>query len=302
MQPTLLVLAAGIGSRYGGMKQAEPVGPAGETLIDYAVYDALRAGFARVVFVIRREMESAFRESIANRFDTQIPVEYAYQQLDSCTGGFVAPPDRSKPWGTGHAVLVAADLINGPFAAINADDFYGAAAFQQLAEQLRGAKDSSVADYSMVGFVLLNTLSDFGSVARGVCKCDENSFLQKIVEITDIRKDGDRAKYRDDAGKMHPLAGTETVSMNMWGFTPSIFDHLRHGFAAFLQEHGHDPGAEYFLPTQINTLIATGQARVKVLSSQDTWFGVTYPQDKPRVMRAIRKLTARGDYPQRLWT
>jgi len=301
MEPTLLILAAGIGSRYGGLKQTDPIGLGGETIIDYSVYDAIGAGFGRLVFVIRREIESAFRESIASRFDSTIPVEYVYQEMDACTGGFTVPSGRSKPWGTGHAVLVAEKLIDGPFAVINADDFYGATSFRLLAEHLHGACDTSVADYSMVGFVLRNTLSDFGAVSRGICKCDDTNRLRKIVEITNIVKDGDRAKYRDDTGKLHPLSGSETVSMNTWGFTGSIFDHLGQRFAEFLAEHGHDPNAEYFLPTVVNTLVAAGRAQVRVMPSRDSWFGVTYPEDKAFVARNIRKLTARGEYPETLW-
>ena len=301
MEPTLLILAAGIGSRYGGLKQADPMGPGGETIIDYSVYDAVRAGFGRLVCVIRREIESAFRKQIASKFDSKIPVEYAYQEMDARTGGFAVPSGRNKPWGTGHAVLVAEKLIDGPVAVINADDFYGATSFRLLANHLHEARDTSIADYSMVGFVLRNTLSDFGSVSRGVCKCDDTGRLRKIVEITNIVKDGDRAKYRDDAGKLHPLSGSETVSMNTWGFTPSIFDHLRQGFAEFLAESGHEPDAEYFLPTVVSTLVAAGRAQVKVMSSPDSWFGITYPEDKTFVARNIRKLTARGEYPETLW-
>ena len=301
MEPTLLILAAGIGSRYGGLKQADPMGPHGETIIDYSVYDAIRAGFGKLVCVIRREIEPAFREQIAGKFDSKIPVEYAYQEMDACTGGFAIPPDRGKPWGTGHAVLVAEKLIDGPFAVINADDFYGATAFRLLAGHLHAARDTSVADYSMVGFVLRNTLSDFGTVSRGVCKCDDTDRLRKIVEITNIVKDGERAKYRDGTGKLHPLSGSETVSMNTWAFTPSIFDHLGQGFAEFLAERGQDPDSEYFLPTVVNTLVAAGRAQVKVMSSPDSWFGVTYPEDKAFVARNIRKLTARDDYPETLW-
>jgi NDP-sugar pyrophosphorylase family protein len=301
MKPTLLILAAGIGSRYGGLKQADPMGPHGETIIDYSVYDAIRAGFGRLVCVIRREIEPEFKELIASRFDSKIPVEYAYQEMDACTGGFPVPSDRSKPWGTAHAVLVAEQLIDGPFAAINADDFYGATSFRLLADHLHGARDTSMADYSMVGFMLRNTLSDFGAVSRGVCKCDETGRLRKIVEITNIVKDGERAKYRDDSGKLHPLSGSETVSMNTWAFTPSIFDHMGQGFAEFLAERGHDPDAEYFLPTVVNTLVAAGRAQIKVMSSPDTWFGVTYPEDKAFVARNIRKFTMQGEYPEMLW-
>jgi len=302
MDPTLLVLAAGIGRRYGGLKQTEAMGPGGETIVDYSVYDAIRAGFGRLVFVIRPEIEQMFKESVAAGFDTRIEVEYAYQQLDSCTGEFPVPFNRGKPWGTAHAVLVAEKLIDGPFAAINADDFYGAAAYTLMADHLRSACDTDVADYSMVGYVLRNTLSEFGGVARGLCKCDERNMLEKIVETFGIVKDGDRAKYRDGAGRIHPLSGDEIVSMNIWGFTPSIFGHLKREFAGFLEEHGQDTDAECLIPTVVNVLVAAGEVRVKVLPSRDPWCGVTYPEDKPYVVRTIRKLVARGDYPERLWS
>jgi NDP-sugar pyrophosphorylase family protein len=301
MQPTLLVLAAGIGSRYGGLKQTDPMGPGGATIIDYSIFDAIRAGFGRVTFIIRREMEDAFRETIASRFESRIEVDYVYQEMDACTGSFSIPPGRAKPWGTGHAVLVARDAIADPFAVINADDFYGRTAFDLLCRHLDTARDTAVANYAMAGFILRNTLSEFGSVARGVCKCDEDNVLKKVTEITDIVKDGSRAKYRDETGKLHPLSGDETVSMNTWGFTPSVFDHLSRAFDEFLQERGYDTGAEFFLPTVINGLIATGTARVKVLPSADAWFGVTYPEDKRRVVRNIKQLIARGEYPESLW-
>jgi len=294
-------LAAGIGSRYGGLKQAEALGPDGETFIDYAVYDAIRAGFGKAVFVIRRDIETAFKESIAGRFDDKIETAYAYQELDCYTGDFTVPADRKKPWGTAHAVMVAADMINEPFASVNGDDFYGAVSFALLGKYLSTARDTNAGDYSMVAFELRNTLSEFGGVNRGICKYDEQYNLKKVVETYDIKKDGSRAKFSDDTGKVHPLSGDELISMNMWGFTPSIFDHLREGFASFLQEHGHDPKAEYLLPTLVNTLVATGTANVKMLPSKDAWFGVTYPEDKPYVVRNIRKLVAQGDYPEPLW-
>ncbi|MGH7975427.1 MAG: nucleotidyltransferase family protein, partial [Limisphaerales bacterium] len=216
-KPTLLVLAAGMGSRYGGLKQIDPVGPGGETIIDYSIYDALRAGFGKLVFVIRRDLETPFKKIIGARFERKISVEYVFQELDSLPPGFSVPPHRAKPWGTGQAILMAAGVIREPFAAINADDFYGANSFRALAEHLR----SGGADYAMVGFILRNTLSKHGSVARGACCVGADGFLQSVTELTKIQKDGGDAKYTDAAGVMHRLAGDETVSMNMWGFTPT---------------------------------------------------------------------------------
>jgi len=301
MKPTLLILAAGIGSRYGGLKQIDPVGPNGETIIDYSVYDAIRAGFGKLVFVIRHDIELAFKASLGKKFEEYLPVEYVYQELEILPPGFTTPPNRKKPWGTGHAVLVAEPAIHEPFAAINADDFYGANSFKILADYLTTARDTQVANYAMVGFVLRNTLSEFGSVARGICQRDSQNFLQHVVELTRIEKDGDRAKYTDDAGQVHPLSGNEVVSMNMWGFSLSIFNHLRRQFVEFLQAHGQEEKSEFFIPTIVNNLITQDQAQVKVLSSKDTWFGVTYQEDRPQVIRGIQHLITQGLYPEKLW-
>ncbi|HEY4983540.1 MAG TPA: sugar phosphate nucleotidyltransferase, partial [Verrucomicrobiae bacterium] len=225
-KPTLLVLAAGMGSRYGGLKQIDPVGPDRETIIDYSIYDALRAGFGKLVFVIRRDIEAPFKQIIGARFEKRMAVEYVFQELDKLPPGFSVPPGRTKPWGTTQAILMAADVIHEPFAAINADDFYGAASFRVLAEHLR----SGSADYAMVGFILRNTLSEFGSVARGACRVGADGYLQGIAELTKIEKDGNGAKYTDAAGILHRLGGNETVSMNMWGFTPALFAQLREEF------------------------------------------------------------------------
>lgn len=302
MKPTLLVLAAGIGSRYGGLKQIEPVGPGGATIIDYSIYDAVRAGFSKVVFVIRRDIEMEFKSVFGQKFESEIPVDYAYQELSMLPPGFSVPPNRKKPWGTGHALLAAKDIINEPFAVINADDFYGASTFKVLANFLQKAQNFDGVEYAMVGFVLRNTLSEFGSVSRGVCQSDVEDYLQHIVELTKIEKVGNQAKYTDEAGKIHPLSGDEIVSMNIWGFTPSIFNHFQHLFIKFLQQHGEEEKSEFFIPTEVNTLISQNQARVKILSSQDSWFGVTYQEDKPQVIRGIQNLTAQGVYPNQLWS
>jgi hypothetical protein len=297
-KPTLLVLAAGIGSRYGGLKQIDPIGPGGETIIDYSVYDALRAGFGKLVFVIRRDIEATFREVIGSRFERRIAVEYVFQELTGLPPGFSVPPARTKPWGTGHAVLSAAAAVREPFAAINADDFYGQASFETLGRFLQ----SGSPDYAMVGFVLRNTLSEFGSVARGVCRLTPDEHLESVVELTKIEKDGAAAKYTDAAGHVHPLTGGEIVSLNMWGFMPSLFTHLQREFLAFLRQDGGNPKAEFFIPTVVNTLINSGQARLKVLPSTSSWFGVTYREDRPRVVASIRELIQRGDYPEKLWS
>lgn len=300
MQPTLLVLAAGIGSRYGGLKQIDPVGPGGETIIDYSIFDAIRAGFDKVVFVIRRDIEDDFKAVFGQKFADKIAVEYVFQELDKGPAGFSVPANRKKPWGTGHAVLVAKDVIHEPFVALNADDFYGASSFQVIADYLRAVPPDST-DYAMVGFVLRNTLSDFGTVSRGLCQTDENGYLQQVVELTKIAKDGDRARYTNDSGTEHALTADEIVSMNIWGFTPVLFDDFERKFIEFLEARGHEEKSEFYIPTGVNSLMSEGRARVKVLSSDASWFGVTYQEDRPYVVRNIQKLVEQGDYPAKLW-
>jgi len=295
--PSLLVLAAGMGSRYGGLKQIEPVGPAGETIIDYSIYDALRAGFAKLVFVIRRDLEQSFREIVGRRFEQRLPVRYVFQELGDLPPGFAPPANRAKPWGTTHAILAGESAIAEPFVAINADDFYGAQAFRLLAEHF----SAGGADFAMAGFTLRQTLSDFGSVARGVCEVGPDGYLKSVVELTQIERDGAGARNTDAAGRVTRLTGDEVVSMNFWGFTPAVFPALRSKFAAFLEKHGRDEKAECYIPSTINELVASGQARVKVPRTSDSWFGVTYRQDRPRVVESIRQLVARGHYPERLW-
>jgi hypothetical protein len=295
--PALVVLAAGIGSRYGGLKQVDPVGPSGETIMDYSIYDALRAGFARLVFVIRRDIENAFRQTIGARFDQRVAVDYVFQELDKLPAPFAPPPNRRKPWGTGHAILMAQEAVREPFGVINADDFYGRHSFELLARHLQSASR----DYAMVGFVLRNTLSEFGFVARGVCRTTPDDFLEDVVELTRIEREGDAVKYTDPAGKVHSLTGAETVSLNMWGFSPTILTHLRRELVVFLEAQGQDEKAEFFIPTVVNTLVSRGEERLKVLRTPDSWFGITYRQDRPRVIEDIRRLIAQGDYPDRLW-
>ena len=296
-QPTLLVMAAGMGSRYGGLKQIDPVGPHGEAIMDYSIYDAMRAGFGKVVFIIRQSIEEAFRESVGARFEERIPVEYVFQELDQLPAGFAVPAERTKPWGTTQAVLSAAGAIREPFAVINADDFYGAESYRALAEHLQ----SGSADYAMVGFVLRKTLSAFGSVARGVCARDEAGLLKSVVELTKIEAEGVGARNTDAAGVVTRLTGDELVSMNMWGFTPGVFGQLEGIFEDFLRQSAGDMKAECYLPNSVNLLVAQGQARVRVLSSPDSWFGVTYREDRESVVASIGELIAAGRYPERLW-
>jgi NDP-sugar pyrophosphorylase family protein len=289
MVPTLLVLAAGLGSRYGGLKQIDPVGPAGETVLDYAVFDAARAGFGRVLFVIRRELEAEFRSAVAAKYAGRIAVDFVFQSLDRLPEGFTVPAGREKPWGTGHAVWCAASALSGPFAVINADDFYGASAFARLAAFLGQASGPS---YAMVGFRLANTLSENGTVSRGVC-AEQGGRLDAITEV--------KAIARSDVGPGGRFSGNEIVSMNFWGFTPAIFDGLDEGLRAFLTQAIDDPKAEFYLPAAVSALIAKGSAAVHLLPSEDSWFGITYKEDRPQVAAAVAALVARGVYPAPLF-
>jgi dTDP-glucose pyrophosphorylase len=291
-------MAAGMGSRYGGLKQIDPVGPAGETIIDYSIYDAMRAGFGKLVFVIRKDIEEPFKETVGARFEKRIPVEYVFQELDKLPEGFSVPEGRTKPWGTTQAVLMAEDVIKEPFAVINADDFYGAESYRVLAEHLK----SGSPDYAMVGFILRNTLSDFGSVARGVCRVSSDNYLQRIEELTNIERDGNGAKNTAPDGTVTKLSGDEPVSMNYWGFTPQIFPQLRQVFQRFLEKNSKEMKAESYIPMAVGELVSDGEARVKVLQSRDPWFGVTYREDRPRVVDSIRALIDAGKYPNSLWS
>jgi UTP-glucose-1-phosphate uridylyltransferase len=299
MKPTLLVLAAGLGTRYGGLKQIDPVGPNGATIIDYSIYDGIKAGFGKVVFVIRHYFEDAFREKVSSKFDRFVETAYAYQELDVCLGDCALPKDREKPWGTGHAILVAKDAIHEPFAMINADDYYGANSFKTIAGLLTA--EVSPHHYGMVGYTLRNTLSDYGTVSRGVTECDEHMFLKRIVERKKIEKTADGARYLDAGGVAHALTGNETVSMNLWGFHPAIFTHLQSQFMQFLNEHGREKDSELYIPSVVDELVTTGKARVKVLRTDDPWFGVTYRADTSIAAACIRDLIDRGVYPENLW-
>ncbi len=298
--PTLVLMAAGLGSRFGGLKQVERVGPGGEMIIDYSIFDAIRAGFDRVVFIIRRDIEDEFKRAVGGRFERHIAVDYAFQELTDLPNGLVPGPERTKPWGTGQAVLLTAPLLSGPFAVINADDFYGASAFRLLFDHL-AATDVASSDYSLVGYQLSQTLSDHGTVSRGVCELDGGGMLRRIREIKAIEAAGEGGSYRDETGAAHRLPGDTIVSMNMWGFTPTIFDHLRRLFVEFLDSHAASERDEFLLPTAVGSLIESGQARVRVLPSAAKWFGITYQEDKALVRNGIGALITAGEYPERLW-
>ncbi len=297
MKPALVVLAAGIGSRYGGLKQMESVGPQGEVVLDYSVYDALRAGFGKVVFIIRREIEAPFREAVGGNYERRAEVRYAFQELDRLPSGYSVPGNRTKPWGTGHATLLAEEFIQEPFAVVNADDFYGANAYRLMSDHLQ----SSGEDYAMVGYVLRDTLSEHGQVARGICECDSQGKLVRVVERTQILKRGAAAGFLDESGQEQRLSGNEVVSMNFWGFTPSLFVSLREQFEGFLRQNLADPKAEFYLPTAVDRLVARGLAKVRVLLNRGRWYGITYREDKPQLTRGIRELIDQGAYPEKLW-
>jgi len=299
MKPTLLILAAGMGSRFGGLKQVEPVGPNGEAIIDYSIYDAIRAGFGKIVFVIRESFADAFREKFDSKLKDKIEVEYIYQELDMLPKGFSLPEEREKPWGTAHAILVTKDAIKEPFCALNADDFYGFNAYKTMADFLISSSDSQ--EYSMVGYKLNKTLSDFGSVSRGICEIDKNNNLIKIVETKKIfKKDSEIISVEDDES-VSRLTGDENVSMNIWGFKPSIFVTLEEKFVDFLKSEIDKPKSEMFIPSVVFEMIDEQKAEVKVLEADSPWFGVTYQEDKPLVVNKIKNLIAKGDYPEKLF-
>lgn len=302
-EPILVIMAAGMGSRYGGLKQMDPVGPGGELIIDYSLFDAKRAGFKRVVFLIKREIEEDFKQIIGKRIEKEMDVSYAYQQVDVLPEGFSVPQGRTKPWGTGHAVLCCKEYIDAPFAAINADDYYGVSAFKTIYDYLKGAKDDALYRYAMVGYPVENTLTDNGYVSRGVCTADEDGNLKTIHERTHIIKTLEGALYTEDGETYHRIPAASPVSMNMWGFTPSFVQELEAGFPAFLRETAitNPLKGEYFLPFVVDSLLQAGKATVKVLHSSDRWYGVTYQEDKPVVVKALHALTESGIYPLPLW-
>lgn len=296
MKPTLLVLAAGMGSRYGGLKQMDGVGPNGEAILDYSVTDAIRAGFGKVVFVIRQSFADDFKKVFnKEHFKNQIEVEYVFQELDKLPEGFSVPEGREKPWGTNHAILMAKDVINEPFAIINADDFYGADAFRVISDYL-SQLDNSKGNYCMVGYKLENTLSENGSVSRGVCEMDAQGLLQGMTERTAISRTANGIEYKDTDGSMHPLASDATVSMNLFGFTPDYFGESEKLFVTFLKEKGQEMKSEYYIPYAVNTFIANGYAKMKVLKTTAQWFGVTYKEDRPSVVARLKELHDQGIY------
>lgn len=301
MKPTLFILAAGMGSRYGSLKQLDGVGPSGETIMDYSVYDALRAGFGKLVFVIRESFDKEFREKIISKYENHIPVELVYQELHNLPEGFDLNPERVKPWGTNHAVMMGENVINEPFAVINADDFYGSESFKILADELNklAGKENH---YCMVGYRLSNTLSESGAVARGVCKADDKGFLANVVERTHIERVDGVIKYKDADESWHELEENAPVSMNMWGLTPDYFAHSKKFFINFLEENKDNIKAEYFIPLMIEYLIQNNISDVKVLDTPSKWFGVTYAQDRPSVVEKLQSLVDSGEYPTPLWS
>ncbi len=300
MKPTLFVLAAGMGSRYGGLKQLDPLGPNGETIMDYSIYDAMQAGFGKVVFVIRKDFEEDFRNKILSKYEGHIPVEVVFQSTDALPEGFTCPADRTKPWGTNHAVLMGKDVIKEPFAVINADDFYGRDAFAVMAKELMRERDKK-GDYCMVGFRVGNTMTENGSVARGVC-ATKDGLLSSIVERTAISYDANHdIVFNDEKGVECHLEPTTPVSMNLWGFTPDYFDYSEREFVKFLEKDLNTPKAEFFIPLVVDTLINSGEATVKVLDTDSKWFGVTYAADRPGVVEKFAELHNNGTYPAKLF-
>ena len=303
-KPILVVMAAGMGSRYGGLKQIDPVGRCGEAILDYSVFDAKRAGFETVVFIIKHEIEEAFKETIGARLSSHIEVRYAYQQLEKLPAGYSIPEGRVKPWGTSHAILCADDVIDAPFAVINADDYYGPEAFQVIYDYLSTHQDDDVYEYSMVGYLLKNTVTENGSVSRGVCVTDEKGYLNSVTERTCIETYENGIHYSEDNGSSWTdISGESVVSMNLWGFSRSFVDEVNSRFPAFLDRAltENPMKGEFYLPSVVSALIDEGKARVKVLHSTDRWHGVTYKEDKPDVVAAIEEKTAAGLYPAPVW-
>lgn len=301
MKPTLFVLAAGMGSRYGGLKQLDPLGPQGQTIMDYSIFDAIRAGFGKVVFVIRKDFEEDFRRSILSKYEGHIPVEVVFQSTDKLPEGYTCPEERTKPWGTNHAVMMGAEVINEPFAVINADDFYGRDAFAVIAADLMRER-SRKGDYSMVGFRVGNTMSENGSVSRGVCSVNAEGNLTKVVERTGIAYDDDhRICFLDENNETEYLDPSTPVSMNLWGFTPDYFSYSDREFRRFLDKCLTTPKAEFYIPTAIDTLINSGEATVKVLDTTSRWFGVTYAADRQGVVDKLAALHAAGEYPDTMF-
>ena len=303
-KPVLVIMAAGMGSRYGGLKQIDPIDKQGHIIMDFSIYDAKRAGFEKVVFIIKKENEADFKEAVGKRMEAVMEVEYVFQDLHNIPEGFEVPEGRVKPWGTAHAVLSAIDVVDGPFAVINADDYYGRDAFQKIYDFLSTTEDDDKYRYTMVGYQLKNTVTDNGHVARGVCSVDENNYLVKVEERTRIEKSGDGIAFTEDEGETwQELASDSVVSMNMWGFSASFLKEIKAGFAAFLEEGlAKNPmKCEYYLPSVVTKLLVEDRATVTVLETTDKWYGVTYKEDKPLVMEAIQVMKDNGIYPEQVW-
>ncbi len=297
-KPTLLVMAAGMGSRYGSLKQIDQFGPSGETIIDYSIYDAIRAGFGKVIFVIRESIEADFKEIFYGKFSDKIAIDYVLQELNRVPQGVKVPAERQKPWGTGHAVLVAAHKVKEPFAVINADDYYGQQAFQLMADFLSQLDHE---EHALVGYQLSNTLSEHGYVSRGICEVDEEGYLSSVTERTHISRKADgKIVYQEDDQEVE-LTGNEIGSMNLMGFTPQVFTQFEASFKAFMRENSQQLKNEFYLPSVVNEIITSGQAKVKVLETDDKWFGVTYPEDKAIAQQKLNALVNAGVYPEQLW-
>ena len=300
MKPTLFILAAGMGSRYGGLKQLDGLGPNGETIMDYSVYDAIESGFGKLVFVIRKSFEQDFREKIVKKYENKILIEIVFQELDYLPDGFTLNPERVKPWGTNHAVMMGKNVISEPFAVINADDFYGRDAFRVLGKFLSELKNSEN-KYCMVAYQVGNTLSERGTVARGICQSDKNNFLTGVVERTKVIRNDGKVQYLDENEKWVTIADDTPVSMNMWGFTPDYFKHSDKLFIDFLNENSNNITAEFYIPRVVNDLIVNNISTVEVLKTTAKWFGVTYAEDRSEVVEKLAQLVKKGEYPSPLW-
>ncbi len=297
-KPTLLILAAGLGSRYGSLKQIEPIGPHGEAIIDYSVYDAIKAGFGKVVFVIKKDIEIDFKENLLARFQDKVETGYVFQELDMLPGGYELPSNRLKPWGTAHAIMVSEKAVTTPFAAINADDYYGYEAFSEMHGFLQ--EKDTLKEYCMIGYRLDNTLSDHGTVSRGLCSIDREGFLVSVSELTKIKREKGKI-FHYETGESVELSGGATVSMNMWGFGTSVFGHIRQRLSSFLDLNIKDPKAEFYIPTLVDQLIRDGEIRVRVLDCNSTWFGITYKEDREAARNSIIEKIRNGEYPENLW-
>lgn len=300
MKPTLFILAAGMGSRYGGLKQLDGVGPSGETIMDYSVYDALQAGFGKIVFVIRHDFENEFRDKIVSKYEGHVPVEIVFQDLNKIPEGFKMNPERTKPWGTGHAVLMGKDVIKEPFAVINADDYYGSESFRIMADFLRSA-EGKTGEYCMVGFKIENTLSENGGVSRGLCEVSPEGYLTGVNECHDIRYEDGQLRQTLADGSRASFPEGANVSMNMWGFTPDFFDYSEKSFVEFLKEHAGELKSEFYIPTVVNELIKDKEIVLKVEQTPSKWFGVTYAADRPATVGQFAELVKRGVYPEKLF-